>query len=148
MFFEQLALARDVAAVAFGDDVFAERFHGFASDHFVADGRLNGHFEKLARDQLFHLLGERAALCLRGAAMKNQRQRIDRFARDQHIKLNEIAFPVTCQVVIERSVTTRDGFQPIVEVQHDLVQRQLVGQHHAVRGYVFKTLLHAAFFFQ
>ena len=45
LLFKKLAFASDVAAVAFGENILAERLHRFASDHFVADRRLNGHFE-------------------------------------------------------------------------------------------------------
>src|SRR4051794_17438123 len=38
---EQLALARDVAAVAFRGHVFAQRRERFARDHLRADRRLN-----------------------------------------------------------------------------------------------------------
>src|SRR5712691_12712916 len=37
---EQLALARDVAAVALGEHVLAQRLHRFAGDDAAADGRL------------------------------------------------------------------------------------------------------------
>src|SRR3954452_20859456 len=53
LFFQQLAFARDVAAIAFGDNVFAKRLDGFARDDLVADCRLDGHFKELARNQLF-----------------------------------------------------------------------------------------------
>ena len=37
LFFQQLFLARDVAAVAFGGDVLAQRGDGFAGDDLAAD---------------------------------------------------------------------------------------------------------------
>src|SRR5579862_4482939 len=40
LLFEQLALAADVAAVAFGQYVFAHTRNRFPRDHFAADGRL------------------------------------------------------------------------------------------------------------
>ena len=48
--FEQFFLAGDVAAVALGEDVLAERTDGFAGDDAGADGGLDGDFEELARD--------------------------------------------------------------------------------------------------
>src|SRR5205814_44723 len=53
---EQLALARDVAPVAFGGHVLAQRADGLAGDHFGADRGLDHHLEQLARDQLLQLL--------------------------------------------------------------------------------------------
>src|SRR5436189_4331837 len=38
---EEFALSRDVAAVAFGENVFAQRFDARARDDLVADRRLN-----------------------------------------------------------------------------------------------------------
>ena len=37
-------------------------------------------------------------------AMDDQRQRIDRFAGDQHIQFDEVGFAVAREVVVERSV--------------------------------------------
>src|SRR6185369_17246786 len=48
---EQLALAGDVAAVAFGDDILAQRLHVLARNDIGADGRLDGNVEHLPRDQ-------------------------------------------------------------------------------------------------
>src|ERR1035437_2941960 len=45
LFFQELALAGDVAAVAFGDDVFADGADGLAGDHAAADGGLDGDLE-------------------------------------------------------------------------------------------------------
>src|ERR1044072_553352 len=77
---EQLPLARDVTAVAFGDYVLAHRLHRFARDYFGADGRLDGHFKKLPRDQFLHFGGQGPAFGGCGLAMQNQRESIDRFA--------------------------------------------------------------------
>src|SRR5581483_9928893 len=38
--------------------------------------------------------------------------------------------------------------QAIVKVENDFVQRQFVGQHHSIRGYVLKAFLLSALFFQ
>ena len=50
LLFQELALAGDVAAVAFGGDVFADGFDGFSRDDLAADGGLEGNFEKVAGD--------------------------------------------------------------------------------------------------
>jgi len=61
LFLEQLALARDIAAVAFGEHVLAQRLHGGARDDRAADRRLHGDLEHLARDEFVHLVDELAA---------------------------------------------------------------------------------------
>src|SRR5512145_3325670 len=48
--FEELSLAGDVATVALGDDVLAQRLDGLSRDHAGADGSLDRHLEHLARD--------------------------------------------------------------------------------------------------
>src|SRR5881628_1246194 len=55
LFLEQLAFARDVAAITFRDHVLAHRFYRLARDYLGAYGRLDGDFKKLARDQFLHL---------------------------------------------------------------------------------------------
>src|SRR5262249_9582813 len=46
----------------------------------------------------------------------------------------------------ERSVAARYRLQPVIKIEHDLVQRQLVGQHHPRGAYVFKSFLLASLF--
>src|SRR6476661_11274766 len=52
---EQLALAADVAAVALGEDVLADRPDVLAGDDARADGGLDGHLVLLPRDELLEL---------------------------------------------------------------------------------------------
>src|SRR5215472_12626983 len=59
---QELALARDVAAVALGDHVLAERRHRLAGDDLAADRRLDRHLEHLPRDQALELLDKLSAL--------------------------------------------------------------------------------------
>src|SRR5579863_8130180 len=49
---EELAFARDVAAVALRQNILAHRLDGLARDHLVSDCRLQRHFEHLAWNQL------------------------------------------------------------------------------------------------
>src|SRR6476661_6907291 len=55
LLFEQLALARDVAAVAFGQHVLAQGLDALAGDDLRADRRLDRDVEHLTRDQRAHL---------------------------------------------------------------------------------------------
>src|SRR4051812_40346577 len=52
---EQLALARDIAAVALGGDVLAQRLHRGPRDHPGADRGLDGDLELLRWNKLLHL---------------------------------------------------------------------------------------------
>ena len=61
LLFEELALAGDVAAIAFGEDVFAHGGDVFAGDHAAADGGLERDFEHLAGNQFSQAADEFAA---------------------------------------------------------------------------------------
>src|SRR5579885_3655900 len=58
---EELALAADVAAVALGGHVLAQRADRLARDDAAADRRLDGDLEQLLRDQLLELHAQDAA---------------------------------------------------------------------------------------
>src|SRR6266851_4253429 len=75
LFFEELALARDVAAVALGENVFADRRDRFARNHAAADRGLNRHFKQLPRNQFSKAGHEFAAALVGMFAVANQRQR-------------------------------------------------------------------------
>ena len=53
---QELPLARDVAAVALGQHVLAQRLDRFPGDDAAADGGLDRDLEQLARDQLAQLV--------------------------------------------------------------------------------------------
>src|SRR5215472_18795371 len=50
LFLQKLALARDVAAIAFRGDVLAQGAHGLARDHLAADRGLDRDLEHVRRD--------------------------------------------------------------------------------------------------
>src|SRR5579862_1469848 len=50
LFFEEFALAGDIATVAFGEHILAQGFDGSACDHMRADRRLYCDFEHLPRN--------------------------------------------------------------------------------------------------
>src|SRR5262245_55946778 len=52
LLFPKLALAGDIAAVAFCRDVLPHRANRFARDNFATDSGLQRHFEHVARDLL------------------------------------------------------------------------------------------------
>src|SRR6188508_677584 len=73
---EQLSLARDVAAVALGEDVLAHRPDRLAADDMRADRGLDRHLEHLPRDELLELLDQRLAGSVRVRAMDDEAQRV------------------------------------------------------------------------
>ena len=77
---QQLALAGDVAAVALGEHVLADRADGLAGDDPGADRGLDRHLELLARDQLLELAGQHHAVGVR-RVLVHDRARTRRPAR-------------------------------------------------------------------
>src|ERR1700710_1317320 len=74
---QKFALSCDVAAVAFGGDVLAQRADGFAGDDLAAYRRLDRDYEHVRRDQLLHLLDHGAAAAFGAGLVHQHRQRID-----------------------------------------------------------------------
>ena len=79
-------------------------------------------------------------------AVADQRQRVHRLAADQHVQLHQIGFAIARQVIVERRVAARNALQPVVEIEHDFVERHLVGEHDARRREILEIFLHAALF--
>src|SRR6266851_1336888 len=104
LLFQQLAFTRDVAAVALGKHVFPYRRNRLAGNHLAADRCLQRHLEHLTRDDRLQLLDKFAALNLRLAAMRDERQSVDWFARDQDVELDQVAFAKTDHLVVHRRV--------------------------------------------
>src|SRR6185437_12117792 len=74
---EELALAGDVAAVAFCQHVLAQRLDCRACDDRTADCRLHRHLEHLPGNELLHLVHELAAAVVGTLAVHDDRKRID-----------------------------------------------------------------------
>src|SRR5882762_7619373 len=104
LFFEEFAFARNVAAVALGENVLADGGDGFARDHAAANRGLDRDFKHLPRNELSQARHQIAPALSRKLAMDDQRQRVDRFAGDQHIQFDEIRFDLSRNLVIERGV--------------------------------------------
>src|SRR5436305_11986015 len=85
---EELALARRVAAVAFGGDVLAQRGNRFAGDDLAADRGLDRDLEQMARDELLQALAHDAAARFGIGAVDDHRERVDRLAVDQDAHLD------------------------------------------------------------
>src|SRR5665213_4422939 len=77
---EQLALTRDVTAVALREHVLAARLHGLARDDPRPDRRLDRDVEHLARNLLAQLLDEQLAALVGEVTVDDERQRVDHLA--------------------------------------------------------------------
>ena len=86
LLFEEFAFARDVAAVALGENVFAYGSYGFAGDDTAADRGLNGNFKHLPRDQFAEARHQLAAAFVSLFAVADHGQRVHRFAANENIE--------------------------------------------------------------
>src|SRR5436190_10906212 len=140
---EQLALARDVAAVALGGDVLAQRPDRFARDHLRADRRLDHDLEQLPRNQVLQLLGDLAAPLVRLITMDDNAECVHRLTIEHHVELHQFARTVCKEFVIERRLASRDRPQLVVEVENDLGQWEFPIELHARRVEILHPAIHA-----
>ncbi len=75
--------------------------------------------------------------------MDDDGQRVHRLAVQEDVELHEVGCLVSDQVVVERGVPARGGLETVVEIQDDLVQRDLVRHHHPVGSDVLEIGLSA-----
>src|SRR6266404_5518134 len=141
---EQLPFARDVAAVALRGHVLAQRADRLAGDYLGPNGGLDHDLEQLARDQLPQLLRDLLAPLVRLVAMDDDRERVHRFAVQDHVEFDQVGRAVLEEFVVERRIAAGDGLELVVEVENDLGQREFPGELDARRIDVVHALVYAA----
>src|SRR4051794_2883521 len=87
---EELALARDVAAVALGGHVLAEGLDGLAGDDVRADRGLDRDVVLLARDLRAQLLGQRLSDLVCRLLLEDKRLLLDGLAWAQDVELGHV----------------------------------------------------------
>ena len=75
--------------------------------------------------------------------MDEHGERVDRLGVDQDAHLHEIAVAIVGDLIVEGGVALRDRLQPVIEIEHHLVQRQIV-DHHGALADIVEIDLHAA----
>src|SRR4051794_18232147 len=103
---EQLALARDIAAVALGNDVLAVGLDRLPRHDPRPDRGLDRDVVLLAGDLLAQLLDQRAARRLGLGPVNQHRQRVDRLAGEQDVELDQVRLAQADQLVVKRRVAT------------------------------------------
>src|SRR5271166_5999063 len=141
---EQLSFSSNIAAVTLGGNVLAQRLHRFARDNLGADRGLNCDFEHLAWNQLAHLFAQRPAPFVGLVAMHDNRKRVHHLAINPNIQFNQRPGTEVQKLVVQRRVTAAYRFQPIVKVEDDFSQRQLVVQDNAFLAEETQIALDAA----
>src|SRR5919108_3661591 len=137
---EQLALARDVPAVALGEHVLALRLDRLASDHARSDRGLDRHVEELARDLCPQPLDELAATVVSLCPMDDERERVDLLTADENVDAGEVDLAEPGEVVVEARVPARPRFQLVVEVEDDLAERELVREQNSVLAQILHVV--------
>src|SRR5499426_2635495 len=90
---EELALARDIAAVALGGHVLAHGLDRFPGDDPAADGGLDRDLVELAGDHRPQLLGQGFALLVGLLPVDDDGERVDRVAVEQDVELDHVRGP-------------------------------------------------------
>src|SRR6185312_3083530 len=101
LLFQKLAFTRDIAAIAFGQHILAQRLDTFPGDNVRADGGLNSDIEHLPGNQFTHFLREFPSAVLAARTMHNQRQGVHALAIDEDIQLDEIGSSELLEFIIE-----------------------------------------------
>ena len=144
LFFQQLFLSGDVAAVALGKDVLAECLARFAGDDFAADGCLNRHLEHLTRDVLLELFCHLAGTGIGAVGMDDKGEGVHHLAADHDVQLDQLGLLVAGKFIVKGGISFGAGFERIEKVVDNLVERQLVVQLYAVGVQILGILIGAA----
>ena len=68
--------------------------------------------------------------------MHDQRQRVDGVAGQQDVELDQVGRPVAEDLVVERRIAAAARLREVVEVEHDLRERQVVAELDPLLGQV------------
>ncbi len=85
----------------------------------------------MAGDQFFELFHHGAAAGLGAVAVHHHGKRIDRFIVDQHRHFHQKILAVAGDGVVKAGVALGDRFQPVIEIEHHFVERQIIHHHGA-----------------
>ena len=71
------------------------------------------------------------------------RERVHRIAVEEDVELDHVRGPELEELVVERRVALRDGLEPVVEVHHDLAQREVELDVHPLADVLERLVLAA-----
>ena len=97
---KQLAFTGNIAAIALGDHVLAQRFNCLTRNNVGPNGRLNGDVKHLARDDFAHFGHHGPAPVLGLRAVHNDGQGINLFTVEQNVDLHHIGGAVFLEFVV------------------------------------------------
>ncbi len=85
-------------------------------------------------DQVLEFFAHHTAALLGARAMNDHGQSVNGFRVHENRQLDEIGLLITGDVIVEARVAPGDRFQPVVKIEHYLVQRQIIDEHGAGTG--------------
>ena len=88
----------------------------------------------MARNQLFQLFDHDPAARFRAVAVDHDRQRVHRLVIHQDRHLDQEILAVFADLVVKAGIALGHRFQPVVEVEDDLGQGQVIDDHRAGTG--------------
>ncbi|MBG9887033.1 hypothetical protein ABE10_10920, partial [Bacillus toyonensis] len=133
---QELALSGDVAAVALGEHVLADRADRLSRDDPGTDRGLDRHLELLPRDELAQPLGHHRAVAVGLVTMHDRAEGVDLLTLEQDVDLDEVGLLGARGLVVERRVPLCLRLQLVEEVEDDLAQWNVVAQFHTLLGEV------------
>ena len=80
----------------------------------------------MAGDEVFHPFAHVAAAGFGGAAVDDHGEGVHGLHVDHDRHFHQVAFAVADLVVIEAGIAAGDGFQAIVEIEHDFVEWKFI----------------------
>ena len=76
----------------------------------------------------------RATAAFGARSMRNEGKGVDRFIIDQDIDHGQIGLVVAFDLVVEAGIAAADRFEPVVEIEYHLVERQAIDHHGPISG--------------
>ena len=128
MLLEQFLFTGDIAAVAFGKNVFSHRLDRLARYDLAADAGLNRDLEHLTGNHFFQFFGDASAAVVRVVLMHDQRERVADFPVQHNVEFDEFALLEPHDLVIHTSISARARFQVVEKVVNDLRERDVISQ--------------------
>ena len=98
----------------------------------------------MTRYQFLQLLAHTPAELIGMATVNQGRQGIDGLAVEHDVQFHQVGVLIASNMVVEGSITLRDGFQFVVKVKDNFAQRHLESQFHTVSREIDLVLQHAS----
>ena len=125
-----------LTAVAFGRHILTHLFYGLSGNNLCTDGCLDGNVELLAGNQVFQFLAHSPAEDDGITLVGQSRQGINRLSVQQDVKFRQFGRAERVDMIVEGGISLRDTFQFVVEVDHNLAQRNHEDEFQAVAAHI------------